>query len=125
MAKILSIDDDPDLQDLVARVLKDHGHAVDWAFSGEEGYEKALKLKPDLIILDMMLPTLNGVEVLKMLKANAASRSIPVIVVTAYFGEATFNERSIKELGAFEFLKKPVQFSRLAEMIASALKPGR
>jgi CheY-like chemotaxis protein len=121
MATILSIDDDPDLQDLVRLVLGRAGHEVHWAFSGEEGFEKAQKLNPQLIILDMMLPTLNGVEVLKMLKANAMLRLIPVIVVTAFFGEAPFSEESIRSLGAQEFLRKPVMNETLAVLVDAAL----
>ena len=130
MATILSIDDDSGLQELVGMVLGGHGHDVHWAFTGEEGYEKAQKLNPHLIILDMMLPTLNGVEVLKLLKAHATLRRIPVIVATALFGEAQYSETAIKALGAFEFLRKPVQYEALAALVGSALmvvpplKPG-
>ncbi|MFI5350528.1 MAG: response regulator transcription factor [Elusimicrobiota bacterium] len=121
MAVILSIDDDPGLQDLLAHVLRGRGHDVHWAFSGEEGFEKAQSLRPQLIILDMMLPTLNGVEVLKLLKAHAALRDTPVIVATAFFGEAPFTENAVKALGAFDFLKKPVQLDVLQAVIDSAL----
>ena len=125
MASILSIDDDPGLQDLVGMVLGEHGHSVQWAFNGEEGYEKALSLKPDLILLDMMLPTLNGAEVLKLLKAHETLRSIPVIVATAFFGEAPFDESSLKALGASAFLKKPVSVDVLAALIASTLETAK
>jgi two-component system alkaline phosphatase synthesis response regulator PhoP len=121
MATILSIDDDSGLQDLVSLVLGGHGHEVHWAFTGEEGYEKAQKLNPHLIILDMMLPTLNGVEVLKMLKAHEALRAIPVIVVTALVGEDPYSEKAVKALGAREFLQKPVKYEILAELVGAAL----
>lgn len=121
MANILSIDDDPGLQDLVSAILQERGHAVHWAFSGEEGLEKAKSLRPDLIILDMMLPTLNGAEVLKILKADAVLRSIPVLVVTAFFHEPPFDEKSLLALGARQVLKKPVPVADLAETVAAAL----
>ena len=121
MATILSIDDDPALQELVGRVLGGHGHDVHGAFTGEEGYEKALSLNPDLIILDLMLPTLSGLEVLKLLKAHETLRLVPVIVVTAFVGEPPFTESAIKALGAREFLPKPVQFEALAALINSTL----
>jgi DNA-binding response OmpR family regulator len=121
MATILSIDDDPGLQDLVGVVLEEHGHKVHWAFNGEEGFEKAKTVKPDLIILDMMLPTLNGAEVLKLLKAEPSLRAIPVIVVTAFFGDPPFDEKSLKELGALHLVKKPVPVEELAALVASTL----
>lgn len=125
MASILSIDDDPALQDLVALVLGEHGHQVHWAFSGEDGYDKALSLKPDLILLDMMLPTLNGVEVLKLLKANETLRSIPVLVVTAYSGEGPFDASAMKALGAVEILKKPVPAGSLTALVAATLAAAK
>ena len=61
MARILSIEDDPDFQHLIALTLQNQGYEVHYAFTGQEGYEKLLALDPDLILLDMMLPLLNGV----------------------------------------------------------------
>jgi CheY-like chemotaxis protein len=122
MATILSIDDDPDLQDLIAMLLNGRGHKVQWAFNGEEGFALAQSLKPDLILLDMMLPTLNGLEVLKLLKADPALRPIPVIVVTAFFAEASFNEIDVRSMGAAAFLRKPVQNDYLSDLIDSELK---
>lgn len=125
MAKILSIDDDPDLQDMVELVLTGKGHEISRAFTGEEGVEKAQSAKPDLILLDMMLPTLNGLEVLKILKADPQLKDIPVIVVSAFYGEGAFTERSIKALGVREFLQKPVRLEELAALIACALRVGQ
>ena len=125
MAKILSIDDDPGLQDLVAEVLGREGHEVHWAFNGEEGYEKAQTFHPDLIILDMMLPTLNGMEVLRLLKAHKDLRDIPVVVVTAFSGEAAFKESAVRDLGAREYLQKPVPIDVLTTTVASLLGPTR
>src|SRR6185369_1841132 len=104
MAKILSIDDDPDLQDMIDMALSGRGHQIERAFTGEEGFEKAKAGKPELILLDLMLPTLNGLEVLKLLKADEDLKDIPVIVVSAFYGEGQFTERSIRALGVKEFL---------------------
>lgn len=123
MATILSIDDDPELQDLVNRLLSGLGHKVQWAFSGEEGYEKARTQRPDVVILDLMLPTLNGIEVLKLFKADPTLRSVPVIVVTA-FAEGHLKESEIRALGVFEFLRKPIQNDQLAALIEASLKSG-
>lgn len=121
MARILSIDDDPDLQDLIEMALTGRGHQIERAFTGEEGLDKAKAFKPELILLDMMLPTLNGLEVLKGLKADAELKDIPVIVVSAFYGEGAFTERSIKALGVRDFLQKPVRLEELAALIQCAL----
>ncbi len=121
MANILSIDDDPELQDLIHCALREHGHEVHWAFTGEEGCRKALALKPDIILLDMMLPTINGLEVLRRLKADETLRHIPVIVISAAYGVGPFTEESVKKLGAQCYLQKPVRFDDLASLIDCAL----
>jgi CheY-like chemotaxis protein len=122
MANILSIEDDPILQELTGMVLSDHGHTVHSAFTGEEGYEKAQSLKPDLILLDMMLPTINGLEVLRLLKSTESVRRIPVFVMTAHSGENAFREDTVKSLGAREFLQKPLKLETLVGMIDATLK---
>ena len=122
MARILSIDDDPDLQEIMAMALRARSHEVHHAFNGEEGCEKARAVSPDLIILDMMLPTLNGLEVLKILKDDPELQRIPVIVLSAFYGEGPFTERAMKELGAKEFLQKPVRLEDLSALIDCALK---
>ncbi|MBI3552831.1 MAG: response regulator [Elusimicrobia bacterium] len=121
MATILCIEDDVDLQDVVNIALKGYGYNVERAFTGEDGYEKAVSLKPELILLDMMLPTLNGLEVLKMLKDHETARRIPVVVVSAFYGEGPFTHESITKLGAAASLQKPVRFDELAAVIAHAL----
>ncbi|MBI3552602.1 MAG: response regulator [Elusimicrobia bacterium] len=126
MATVLSIDDDPQLQDLFRLAFRERGHELESAFTGEDGYQKALALKPGLILLDVMLPTINGLEVLKLLKANEAVRGIPVIVVSGISGEPPFTEDAMKALGATAFLKKPVLLEELALLADSALaaSPG-
>jgi len=104
--------------------LEARHHEVHRAFTGEEGYEKAGQLKPDLILLDMMLPTLNGLEVLKLLKADEELKAIPVIVVSAFYGEGAFTENAVLSQGAFDFMRKPVSLADLIARIASALAPA-
>ncbi|MBI5881895.1 MAG: response regulator transcription factor [Elusimicrobia bacterium] len=125
MARILSIEDDPDLQQLVSLALQNEGYEVHYAFTGKEGYEKALLLNPDLILLDLMLPVLNGVEVLKLLMKNKTAKEIPVIVLTAYAQDANFVESSIRAMGAVEYLRKPVMIDDLVRHIRRALDARR
>ncbi len=113
MARILSVEDDPDFQHLISYALRNQGFEVHYAFTGKEGLEKAVSLAPDLILLDMMLPVMNGVEVVKELKKSKATRDVPVVILTAYPAEATFFESQVKALGAVEYLRKPIQVDEL------------
>lgn len=121
MARILSIEDDPDFQHLISHVLRNQGYEVHYAFTGPEGHEKALLLNPDLILLDMMLPGLNGVEVVKLLKERKATRDIPIIVLTAYPTDSNFFESQIKAIGAVDYLRKPVQADEMIPRIKKLL----
>jgi DNA-binding response OmpR family regulator len=117
MSAILSVEDDPEFQQLVSRILRNQGYEVSYAFTGPEGHEKALMLRPDLILLDMMLPGLNGVEVVKLLKSHKETRAIPIIVLTAYPFDATFFESEVKALGPIEYLRKPVRTEELVARV--------
>lgn len=121
MARILSIEDDAELQHLIGYALYANGYEVHYAFNGQEGYEKILALKPDLVLLDLMLPMMNGIDVLKKVKANRALGDIPVIVLTAYGDEVSMLEHSVKALGALEYLRKPVGIQELLSRIRAVL----
>ena len=125
MARILSVEDDADLQHLLSSVLRNQGHEVHYAFTGPEGFEKAVALNPDLILLDMMLPGYNGAEVASRLKATPATRDIPIIVLTAYQGRVDFFESAAKAAGVVEYLRKPVQFDELIPLIKRILRDRR
>ena len=125
MSRILSVEDDPDLQHLVSYALRNQGFEVHYAFTGPEGYEKALSLNPDLILLDMMLPGLNGVEVVKRLKQKKITRDIPIIVLTAYAADANFMESGVMALGAVEYMRKPLNMPDLVRTIKRLLGSAR
>ncbi|MBI3550636.1 MAG: response regulator transcription factor [Elusimicrobia bacterium] len=115
MAKILCIEDDPDIQHLIGYALFREGYEIHYAFNGQEGYEKILSLDPDLILLDLMIPVMNGVELLKKLQMNKDTQAIPVCIVSAYGDEADMLNHSMRALGAVDYLRKPV---RIPELIA-------
>ncbi|MEQ1918893.1 MAG: response regulator [Elusimicrobiota bacterium] len=121
MPRILSVEDDVDLQQVVAYVLKKKGWTVVFAYDGKDGLEKALELKPDLILLDMMLPGLNGLEVIRALKENEGTRAIPVIVMTAYPSDEQFIKSAVVAMGAVEYLAKPVHIDELVKTIEGLL----
>ncbi|MFI5361020.1 MAG: response regulator transcription factor [Elusimicrobiota bacterium] len=113
MLRILCVDDDPDFQYLISHTLRNQGFEVHYAFTGKEGCEKTLSLNPDIVLLDMLLPMMNGPEVIKELKKNPATRDIPIIIMTAYPTEAHFFESEVKALGQIQYLRKPVEMSEL------------
>jgi len=82
MKTILFIEDEPGLQKTVGRFLEKEGYEINKALDGETGLKMAEKIKPDLILLDLILPKKDGFEVLKELKENEITKNIPVIVLT-------------------------------------------
>lgn len=121
MARILSIEDDVDLQQVITYALARKGWDVVYAYDGKDGLDQARKFIPDLILLDMMLPGLNGIEVIKALKADASTRNIPVVVMTAYPSDAQFLKSAVLAMGAVEYLAKPVHIDELVSTIERLL----
>jgi CheY-like chemotaxis protein len=115
--RVLSIEDDPDLQYLLSRALRDEGLQLSYAFTGTEGLEQAAAVQPHLILLDLMLPRLSGPDVLKRLMEAPETQHIPVIVMTAYSGEPKFFEDDLMALGAVAYLRKPIRFAQLIPLM--------
>src|SRR5712692_1906867 len=105
-ARVLVVDDNPQNVLLIRGQLEREGYVVDSALTGQEGLDSALAQPPDLILLDIMMPGLNGYQVCQLLRENEATRAVPVIVLTS------LSEKSDKmqayESGADDFLSKPV-----------------
>ena len=102
--KILFVEDEPSLQKAISEVLVQEGFKILNAIDGEKGLESAKKTKPDLILLDLILPKKDGFEVLKELKADEKTKNIPVIVLTNLEGMGDV-EKAL-ELGATTYLVK-------------------
>ena len=115
---VLVIDDNADSRDVLRRTLEEDGHAVATASGGEEGLALARELSPSLILLDVMMPGMDGWAVLRQLKSDPALEAIPVAMVTV-----VDDERMAFSLGASEYLTKPVDRARLVEM-AGTLTSG-
>lgn len=122
MARILIIEDDAELQHLLGEFLFRAGHDVHYAFNGKEGYEKVLSLHPELVVLDLMLPVMSGIDVLKLVTGNLLTRDIPIIIITAYSDQANMLEMSLKAQGAREYIKKPFHPKELVECIRRNLQ---
>ncbi len=105
--RILVAEDDPSLARLYAAYAQSRGHHVLVAKDGAETLVTAASELPDLVLLDVAMPKLDGRDVLKQLKANPKTRPIPVLVVTAFGGDQNLRDLLL-ELGAFDVLEKPV-----------------
>lgn len=122
MARILSVEDDPELQHLLALTLQAEGHEMHYAFNGPEGYQKALALNPDLILLDLMLPGCNGAEVLRRLRGHPGAKDLPVLAMTAFRERAGELARELSDLGVLGFVLKPVEVGELVGAVRRALE---
>lgn len=125
MIRILSVEDDVDLQRLLALALADEDLEVHYAFTGPEGFEKALALRPHVILCDLMLPIYGGRELIGKLKDNRSTRDLPIVVITAYYDSATLVEEEIRKLGVIEYLRKPVRTEDLVRIIRRVAAPPR
>lgn len=105
MAKILLVDDDPLLVRMYQKKLENDGYIVATADDGETALAKVLEFKPDLILLDIMMPKINGLQVLSKLKENKDTQRIPVILLTNVGGSSEDTDRGL-ELGAVAYLVK-------------------
>jgi len=121
MSKILVVDDNPDIVELIASRLELSNYEVITAASGEEALLKAVKEKPDLVLLDVTMQGIDGFETGCRLKADPATRHIPIIMVTAK-GENADLLRAVNVVKAAGYIVKPFQPDKLLEKVAQALK---
>ena len=119
MPKILEVDDEAAIRRVVGMLLAQAGYHVILAEYGQIGYRKAQSDQPDLILLDLMMPVVDGFEVLRRLKGNPSTSHIPVIILTAKIDAAS--ERECMYLGAVDYIKKPWGPHELEDRIAMAL----
>jgi two-component system, OmpR family, alkaline phosphatase synthesis response regulator PhoP len=123
--KILLVDDDYDFCEATELFLQARGYDVTMAHDGEEGLEKVRSQQPDLVILDVMMPKMNGYDVCVVMKADPKLSTIPVILLTAV-GQEMFKTTYTKEMGlmteADDYIAKPVEPQELAERIEALLQ---
>jgi two-component system alkaline phosphatase synthesis response regulator PhoP len=120
--RILIIDDEPDFVRVVQIRLEAAGYQVLVAFDGMQGVSFAHKEKPDLVILDIMMPAMHGHRVCEALKKSSKTWTIPIIYLTAKGSKE--DEELAYKLGAEHFLTKPYDPQVLLETIKKALEPG-
>jgi len=123
MPKILVVEDNEYNREMIAKRLGRAGFAVVVAVDGREGLEMARMEKPDLILMDLDLPEIDGWEATRRLKSNAVTSAIPVIVLTAHAMQQDLKKAVVS--GCDQFETKPVMFGRLLAKINGCLKlPG-
>jgi DNA-binding response OmpR family regulator len=118
--RLLVIDDEKNFVDMIAMRLEAKGFNIIKAFDGKEGLEKAHTEKPDLVILDLMMPEMGGYDVCRKLKLDEAFKDTPVIILTAKFqpNDVDF----AKEMGADTYITKPLELDLLLHKIHALLR---
>jgi len=119
MAQILIVDDSPTEIHVLKTMLEKNGHQTLSATSGEEGVEMAVKEKPDLILMDIVMPGMNGFKATRLISKNDETSGIPIIIVTTKDQE-TDRVWGMRQ-GAKDYLTKPAQEKELIEKINAAL----
>ncbi|MCO7225255.1 twitching motility response regulator PilH [Pleionea sp. CnH1-48] len=120
MARVLIVDDSPTETHVLSSILEKHGHEVLTAENGEAGVERAKKEKPDLVLMDVVMPGLNGFQATRQLKKDPETSNIPVIIVTTKDQE-TDKIWGMRQ-GAKDYLTKPVQESNLMKTVNGVLQ---
>lgn len=122
MAKILLVEDNEDNRDMLSRRLMRRGYEVVCAMDGNEGVAMAASVAPDLILMDMSLPVLDGWEATRRIKAGDGTRAIPVIALTAHAMSGD-REKAVAA-GCDDYDTKPVEMPRLLQKIETLLGVG-
>jgi CheY-like chemotaxis protein len=113
--KVLYVEDHPAQSDIIKQILEFAEYEVVLASSGEQGIEKAREEQPDVILMDLRMPGIGGIEAVKRLKSDPAVSHIPIIVISAWTSRANRDEAI--QAGAAKFMAKPVDTMRLIEHI--------
>jgi len=121
--KILCIEDSRETQQMLTFVLAQGGYEVITADDGHQGIQKAKAWRPALILVDMMMPGMNGPEVISTLRTKPASRNVPILVLSAYDDEALIEEA--REAGADDYLIKTIPSKELLQVIDDYLHVGQ
>lgn len=122
LPKVLVVDDEQDILELIRHSLAKEGFEVHVAANGAQAIEQARKVKPEIIIMDVMMPVMDGMEACRQLKDNPDTKNIPVIFLTARSEE--FAELAGFEAGADDYIAKPVRNRVLLSRVKAILRRG-
>ncbi|HZK48096.1 MAG TPA: response regulator [Thermoleophilia bacterium] len=115
MARIVVADDDPDILNIVAMSLEAMGHEVHRATNGREAVALTKATAPDLVVMDLMMPEMNGYEATEALKADAETASVPVLALTAKAMRG--DEERGRQAGVDAYVTKPFRISQVVEVV--------
>jgi DNA-binding response OmpR family regulator len=118
---VVIIDDDDSVRELLEFIVQKEGFRTDTAIDGEAGLNKIAEVKPDLVILDLMLPRYGGFEVLRQLQ-NGDTARIPIVIVTGRYTDRTTAEMIRQESNVMDFLEKPIKAGVLSNALHKILK---
>jgi two-component system, cell cycle response regulator DivK len=116
---ILYVEDNQMNRKMVRDLLKRTTYALIDAYDGEAGVAKAIEIRPDLILMDIQLPKISGIEAMRMLRANAATATTPIVAITSF--ALSGDEQSAREAGANAYLAKPYSPFQLLKLIRKLL----
>ena len=119
MSKILLVEDNPLNRDMLTRRLQRKGFEVTWAENGQIAVEKTNAEKPDLILMDLSLPVMDGWQATQIIKGREATKDIPIIVLTAH--AMPEDRKKALAIGADEYDTKPIDFKKLLQKINALL----
>ena len=121
---VLIIDDEQDLTSILRLVLTERKYQVETAGNGQRGLDLIRRLKPDLVLLDIMMPEMDGYQVLAILQQDSALAAIPVIVMTSVVEDKTRSDKEwAKSMEVCRFISKPFEPDALADEVDSLLRP--
>lgn len=124
MKLMLIVDDNVEFRTMVSDYFTDLGFTVEIANDGREGLAKAKAIRPDIILCDVMMPDIGGIEVIRGLQTEDETRSIPVLVITGTFFDKNMSELFRQESNCREFMSKTVELSYLQKKV-EALTSGK
>lgn len=120
--KIMVIDDEGDLLKMVGMRLESNGYAVNTLDSSERAVETVREVRPDLILLDVLMPGKNGCDVCAEIKADQELKNIPVIIFTAHYPEEEYVKAHSQEIGADDYMLKPFDAQELLAKVRYLIK---
>lgn len=120
MTKILIVEDDPLISRMYQKIFKFEGYDVETAGDGQEGIDKVRSVNPTLVILDVMMPKMNGLQVLEKLKGDPATKKIPVVMLTNLAGQS--DAEKALSMGAIKYIiKSEYEPKQITDMIKEVL----